>query len=81
MGPVSLTFLADEVLGRYDALHNLQGKVVKVVAKVEPLWLIVVVLIKVNIHALQIFPVDLMQAGDRLRLYHIDLIEGLEGPT
>ena len=81
MGPVRFTFLADEVLGWYDALHDLERKVVEVVAKVEFFGLVIVILVIVNIDALQIGPCDLVQAGDRLCGNHIDFLEGLKGPT
>ena len=81
MGPVSFIFLADEVLGRNDTLHDLERKVVKVVAKVEPFRLIIIILIIVDIDALQISPRDLMQASDRLSSNHIYFFEGLQGPA
>ena len=81
MGPVRFAFLADEMLGGYDALHDLERKVVKVVAKVEFFRLIIVILIVVDIDALQISPRDLVQASDWLSGNHIDFIEGLEGPA
>ena len=81
MGPVRFAFLADEVLGWYDALHDLERKVVEVVAKVEFFGLVIVILVIVNIDALQIGPCDLVQAGDRLCGNHIDFLEGLKGPT
>ena len=56
MGPVRFAFLAYKVLGRDDALHNLERKVVEVVAQVESFRLVIVVLVVIDIHALQIGP-------------------------